>query len=126
MRLNGRVARPGHLRLCVSSLCRKTLWRVRVIDGGLAISTSNCERRCYYSSMDIDEDKIDDAVLALLWLTLHERSAWKGFDWDTTDRLFKKGMITDPVNKSKSLTLTDAGVERSKQLFQKLFTHPPR
>ncbi|AGA07301.1 hypothetical protein C770_GR4Chr2379 [Sinorhizobium meliloti GR4] len=28
--------------------------------------------------MDIDEDKIDDAVLALLWLTLHsERCAWK-------------------------------------------------
>ncbi|MBB2784872.1 UNVERIFIED_ORG: hypothetical protein GGD43_000042 [Rhizobium esperanzae] len=32
--------------------------------------------------MEIDEDKIDDAVLALLWLTLHnERWAWKGFDW---------------------------------------------
>jgi hypothetical protein len=44
--------------------------------------------------MDIDEDKIDDAVLALLWLTLHnERCAWKGFDWATTDRLHKKGMI---------------------------------
>jgi hypothetical protein len=29
--------------------------------------------------MEIDEDKIDDAVLALLWLTLHnERCAWKG------------------------------------------------
>ena len=54
--------------------------------------------------MDIDEDKIDDAVLALLWLTLHkERCAWKGFDWATTDRLHKKGMISDPVNKSKSL-----------------------
>jgi len=30
--------------------------------------------------MEIDEDKIDDAVLALLWLTLHnEHCAWKGF-----------------------------------------------
>jgi hypothetical protein len=42
--------------------------------------------------MEIDEDKVDDAVLALLWLTLHnERCAWKGFDWATTDRLHKKG-----------------------------------
>ena len=30
--------------------------------------------------MEIDVDKIDDAVLGLLWLTLHdERRAWKGF-----------------------------------------------
>ena len=77
--------------------------------------------------MDIDEDKIDDAVLALLWLTLHnERVAWKSFDWDTTDRLFKKGMIADPVNKSKSLILTDEGLERSRMLFRELFTRPPR
>lgn len=49
--------------------------------------------------MDIDEDKIDDAVLALLWLTLHDGyRAWKGFDWARMDRLFKKGMIADPLN----------------------------
>ncbi|HBF32839.1 DUF6429 family protein [Rhizobium sp.] len=71
--------------------------------------------------MEIDEDKIDDAVLALLWLTLHnERCAWKGFDWATTDRLHKKGMIGDPVNKSKSLILTDEGLERSEALFREL------
>lgn len=79
----------------------------------------------YHSPMDIDEDKIDNAVLALLWLTLHEGRAWKGFDWGTMDRLFKKGMIGDPVNKAKSVILTDEGVERSKQLFQTLFTSPP-
>jgi hypothetical protein len=44
--------------------------------------------------MDMDEGKIDDTVLALLWLTLHsERCAWKGFDWATTDRLHRKGLI---------------------------------
>ena len=38
--------------------------------------------------MEIDFDKIDDAVLGLLWLTLHdERRAWKGFDWGALDRL---------------------------------------
>lgn len=77
--------------------------------------------------MDIDEDKIDDAVLALLWLTLHDgRCAWKGFEWATTDRLHKRGMIGDPVNKSKSLVLTDEGLARSEKLFRSLFTLPPR
>jgi hypothetical protein len=74
-----------------------------------------------------DEDKIDDVVLALLWLTRHDGyRAWKGFDWATTDRLFKKGMIDDPVNKSKSLILVDEGLQRSEQLFQELFTPLPR
>ncbi|MCJ8518540.1 hypothetical protein ABID21_001136 [Pseudorhizobium tarimense] len=77
--------------------------------------------------MEIDEDKIDDAVLALLWLTLHnERWAWKSFDWATTDRLHKKGLIGDPVNKSKSLILTDEGLARSEALFRELFTRPPQ
>jgi hypothetical protein len=40
--------------------------------------------------MEIDEDKVDDAVLALLRLTLHDgQRAWKGFDWDALDRLHR-------------------------------------
>ena len=32
--------------------------------------------------MALDKDRIDDAVLALLYLTLHDGwRAWKGFDW---------------------------------------------
>jgi len=77
--------------------------------------------------MEIDEDKIEDAVLALLRLTLHSgRCAWKGFDWATTDRLHKNGLIGDPVNKSKSLILTDEGLERSEALFRELFTRRPQ
>jgi hypothetical protein len=77
--------------------------------------------------METDEGKIDDAVLALLWLTLHdERCAWKGFDWATTDRLPRKGLIGDPVNKSKSLVLTDEGLRRSEELFRQLFTQQPQ
>jgi hypothetical protein len=76
--------------------------------------------------MDIDEDKIDDTVLALLWLTLHDECrAWKGFDWDVTDRLFKKGFIDNPANKSKSCVLTDEGLQRSEALFRSLFTRSP-
>jgi hypothetical protein len=58
--------------------------------------------------MEIYRDKIDDAVLGLLWLTLHdERRAWKGFDWNTLDRLHRKGLIADPANKAKSVVLSD-------------------
>jgi hypothetical protein len=32
--------------------------------------------------MNIDEDKIDDAALALLYLTLHDEfRSWKQIDW---------------------------------------------
>jgi Domain of unknown function (DUF6429) len=67
--------------------------------------------------MEIDEDKVDDAVLALLRLTLHDgQRAWKGFDWDTLDRLHRKG-----VNKAKSVVLTDEGLRRSEALVAALF-----
>jgi hypothetical protein len=37
--------------------------------------------------MDYDPDKVDQAVLALLYLTLHDgRRAWKTFDWDAMNR----------------------------------------
>ena len=66
--------------------------------------------------MEIDRDKIDEAVLALLWLTLHdERRAWKGFDWDALERLHARGLIADPVNKAKSVILTDEGLRQSER-----------
>jgi len=75
--------------------------------------------------MDVDRDKIDDAVLGLLWLTLHdERRAWKGFDWAAMERLHQKGLIANPANKAKSVVLTDEGLVRAKELFYALFTRP--
>jgi len=75
--------------------------------------------------MEIDRDKIDDAVLGLLWLTLHdERRAWKGFDWAAMERLHQKGLIANPANKAKSVVLTDEGLLRAKELFKALFTRP--
>ena len=72
--------------------------------------------------MDIDTDKIDVAVLALLFLTLHDGvRAWKGHDWDVLDRLYRKGMIDNPVGKAKSVVLTDEGLSESERLFRKLF-----
>jgi Domain of unknown function (DUF6429) len=73
--------------------------------------------------MALDTDKIDDAVLALLHLTLHDDNrAWKGFDWEAMNRLHDKGMIRDPVGKVKSVVLTEEGLRRSKQLFETMFT----
>ncbi|WP_237212779.1 DUF6429 family protein [Ruegeria lacuscaerulensis] len=78
-------------------------------------------------TMDIDEDKVDEAVLALLWLTLHDECrAWKGFDWDALDRLHQKGLILDPVGKAKSVVLTDEGLRRSEALFAELFGREPK
>jgi Domain of unknown function (DUF6429) len=75
--------------------------------------------------MAIDLDKIDDTVLGLLWLTLHdENRAWKGFDWGALDRLHQKGLIADPANKAKSVVLSDEGLRRAEELFNVLFTRP--
>ena len=72
--------------------------------------------------MDIDTNKIDEAVLALLYLTLHDGSrAWKGFDWEAMNRLHEKGFISNPVGKAKSVVLTESGLRESEQLFHKLF-----
>ena len=72
--------------------------------------------------MAIDTDKIDDAVLALLHLTLHDGArAWKGHDWEVLNRLHRKGMIDNPVSKAKSVLLTDQGVSESERLFRELF-----
>ena len=72
--------------------------------------------------MDLDTDKIDDAALALLYLTLHDDyRAWKGFDWGVLGRLHEKGMIGDPVGKVRSVVFTDEGLERAKTLCETLF-----
>ena len=75
--------------------------------------------------MAIDLGKIDDTVLGLLWLTLHdENRAWKGFDWGALNRLHQKGFIADPVNKAKSVVLSEEGLRRAEELFKALFTRP--
>jgi Domain of unknown function (DUF6429) len=73
--------------------------------------------------MKFDLERIDDAVLALLLLGLHDRfRAWKGFDWAALDRLQKKGMIENPRSKAKSVVFTDEGLRRSQELFETMFS----
>jgi uncharacterized protein DUF6429 len=72
--------------------------------------------------MALDKEKIDDAALALLYLTLHgDCRAWKGMDWDVLGRLYEKGMIHDPVGKVKSVVFTPEGLQHAKTLFETMF-----
>ena len=76
--------------------------------------------------MALDTDRIDEAVLALLYLGLHnDYRAWKGFDWDAMSRLHEKGMIENPVNKAKSVEFTAEGLRRSRELFDQMFRRSP-
>ena len=75
----------------------------------------------------MDTDKIDDAVLALLYLGRHGHEArgdiraWKTFDWEATRRLHEKGMISNPISKAKSVAFTEEGLKRAQILFEQLF-----
>jgi hypothetical protein len=77
--------------------------------------------------MNYDEDKLDEYTLALLYLVAHERRegegarAWKGFDWETLNRLYNKGYISNPVGKAKSVGMTEEGFLKAKELFERYF-----
>ena len=75
--------------------------------------------------MEYNQDKVDDMVLALLYLTSSTNEfgtrAWKGLDVKILDRLVAKGLVSDPGDKSPTLLLTPEGAERSKGLFVEFF-----
>ena len=72
--------------------------------------------------LDLDTDKLDDAALAILSLSLHDGNrVWKGLDSAITDRLHAKGLIADPVGKAKSLMLTEDGLARAEAVLAAMF-----
>ena len=73
--------------------------------------------------MTLDADKIDRAVLALLYLGVHDGArAWKGFDWDAMNRLHEKGFISDPRGKARSVIFTEKGLQEARRLLEELFS----
>jgi hypothetical protein len=78
-----------------------------------------------HHAMQYDRDRVDEAVLALLYLTMHRDGsgtrAWKRHDWDAMDRLYEKGYISDPKGKAKSVRMTDDGRAKSEEIFRRLF-----
>lgn len=57
----------------------------------------------------LDEEKLAEAAIALLSLTLEDGRVWKTLDWNLMNLLYNKGWILDPVSKTKSVVLTEAG-----------------
>jgi hypothetical protein len=73
--------------------------------------------------MDYDQTRIEDAVLALLAaFSFDEGRAWKGFDFDVMDSLHSQRFISDPKSKSKSVWLTPEGIERGREIAERLFS----
>ena len=71
---------------------------------------------------ELNEQRIDDAVLALLYLNLyHCGVVWKGFDWDAMNRLHEKGLISDPVRKAKSIGFSEEGEKQARKIFEQMF-----
>ena len=72
------------------------------------------------STLKLNEERIDDAVLALLYLNLyHCGVVWKGFDWDAMNRLHEKDLISDPVRKAKSVRFSQDGKKRPEKYSNK-------
>ncbi len=74
---------------------------------------------------EYNRDHVDECVLALLYLNFHgdkeTTRAWKGFDWDTMNRLHEKGYISNPKTKAKSVLVTEKGQKAAKELFDRFF-----
>ncbi len=72
--------------------------------------------------MKFKEHKIDEAILAVLYLTLHDGNrVWKTLEFDAMDRLFTQGFISNPAVRAKSVTLTEEGIAKAKAAAGKLF-----
>ncbi len=87
--------------------------------------------------MTYDQEKIEEAVLALLAAYSFDGGrAWKGFSFEAMDHLHELGLIDNPKGKAKSVWLTEEGLERGRKAADRLFgqshsacqpsTNPPR
>jgi hypothetical protein len=80
-------------------------------------------------SMDIDQEKVEQTVLALLYLTSFKDKfglrTWKGYDWQVMNLLHEKGYISNPATKAKSVAFTEEGARKSQELFENLFAVEP-
>ena len=71
---------------------------------------------------ELDHDKLAEAALAILSLTLHDGGrVWKSLDWDLMDILYERGWIVDPRSKAKSVVLTEEGKQLAGQFLQRHF-----
>jgi catechol 2,3-dioxygenase-like lactoylglutathione lyase family enzyme len=71
---------------------------------------------------EVDRDKLAEAALAILSLTLHGGGrVWKGLDWDLMDLLHEKGWVEDPRSKAKSVVLSEDGERLARDFLRRHF-----
>ena len=84
--------------------------------------------------MDIDTAKVDEDVLALLYLTAFRDSpdpkltvmrAWKNYDREALNRLYQAGLISNPRGQAKSVVMTEEGYRRAEELFRRKYSKAP-
>lgn len=72
---------------------------------------------------NMDLNRVQEAALALLYLTLHDGDrVWKSIDWDVMESLHERGLIDNPKNQAKSVLMTEAGLASAKAACEKLFS----
>ncbi len=75
--------------------------------------------------MEIDEEKLDEVVLALLYVTKFKDGpntrSWKSYAWSILNRLHEKGFIDNPKSKSKSVVLFESTEVDGEKLIKRYF-----
>lgn len=75
-----------------------------------------------YPQSDINAQKLAEAALAILSLTLHgDGRVWKSLDWDLMNLLHEKGWIVEPRTKAKSVMLTEEGERLAREFLRQHF-----
>jgi hypothetical protein len=73
--------------------------------------------------MQYDDQKIEEAVLALLGVFEFENGrVWKRINFGVMDSLYEKGYITDPKGKTESVYLTEEGMRLARELAARYFS----
>ncbi len=76
---------------------------------------------------ELDVDKLCEAAVALLSLTLHDDDrVWKGIDWGIMNQLHERGWIMDPVGKAKSVVMTPSGLLKARRVLRSQFSAKPK
>lgn len=70
---------------------------------------------------NLDPDRIAEAALALLSLTLHDGRVWKSLDWPLMDDLHKRGWISDPRTKARSVMISEEAAGLAQDFLVKHF-----
>lgn len=74
------------------------------------------------------EEAVKELTMLLMYLTrFHEKDrfidvndmAWKGYDFDIIDKLDDDNFISQGSHRSKSLVITEKGLEFSRELLEK-------